>query len=327
MKKTTYQIPELRDENDNIIQEGTFGKKSAFVNSTNDGAFDYLLNNLEALHDIATGAYILFDSKDKFPAVGDTSKIYVSNTDGKAYRWNGTEYIYMGTDGGFRSTDGGSIDLSAYAKKTDLSAYEKADDASAAHKTLQSSIDSLSSGKQDKLIFDTTPTADSTNPVTSGGIKAWVESKGYLTTHQDLSGYAKKTDLSAYQTKLTFDTTPTADSTNPVTSGGVKSYVDSKVLSGGSGGTVDLSGYQTKLTFDTSPTAGSTNPVTSGGIKTWVEAKGYLTTHQDISGKQDKLTFDTTPTANSTNPVTSGGIKSYVDAAIAAITDADSTSY
>ena len=98
MKKTTYQVPEIRDENDNIVQEGTFGKKSAFVDSTNQGAFDYLLNNLEALHDIATGAYLVFDSKDKFPSAGDTEKIYVSNADGKAYRWNGTEYVYMGTE-------------------------------------------------------------------------------------------------------------------------------------------------------------------------------------------------------------------------------------
>lgn len=98
MRKTTYQVPELRDENDNIIQEGTFGKKSAFVNSTNQGAFDYLLNNLEALHDIVTGAYLVFDSKDKFPTAGDTAKIYVANDDGKAYKWNGTEHVYMGTE-------------------------------------------------------------------------------------------------------------------------------------------------------------------------------------------------------------------------------------
>lgn len=94
MRPTVYQVPELRDENDNIIQEGTFGKKSAFVNSTNQGAFDYLLNNLEALHDIVTGAYLIFDSKDKFPSAGDTAKIYVSNADGKAYRWNGTKHIF-----------------------------------------------------------------------------------------------------------------------------------------------------------------------------------------------------------------------------------------
>lgn len=56
MKKTTYQIPEIRDENDNVIQEGTFGKKSAFVNSTNRGVLDYLMNDLEALKDMQTEA-------------------------------------------------------------------------------------------------------------------------------------------------------------------------------------------------------------------------------------------------------------------------------
>ena len=57
--------------------------------------------------------------------------------------------------------------------------------------------------------------------------------------------------LGNYQDKLTFDSTPTAGSTNPVTSGGVKTALDGK---------------QNTLTFDTTPTAGSTNPVTSGGI-------------------------------------------------------------
>lgn len=88
MKKTVYQVPELRDENDNIIQEGTFGKKSAFVTADNQGVLDYLFNNLEALHDIVTGAYLVFDSKDRFPSVGDAAKIYVSNADGKAYKWS-----------------------------------------------------------------------------------------------------------------------------------------------------------------------------------------------------------------------------------------------
>ena len=36
-------------------------------------------------------------------------------------------------------------------------------------------------------------------------------------------------DLSGYQEKLTFDSTPTADSTNPVTSGGVKTALDGKL--------------------------------------------------------------------------------------------------
>lgn len=125
MKKTTYQVPEIRDENDNIVQEGTFGKKSAFVNSTNQGAFDYILNDLEALHDIATGAYLIFDSKDKFPSAGDTAKIYVSNADGKAYKWNGTEYVYMGTE----STQFTALDVKKMKEAAADSAKAAADSA------------------------------------------------------------------------------------------------------------------------------------------------------------------------------------------------------
>ena len=51
MQKTSYQTPELRDENDSIIQEGSFGKNTALSNATNDGWIDYVMNNLEALHD------------------------------------------------------------------------------------------------------------------------------------------------------------------------------------------------------------------------------------------------------------------------------------
>lgn len=51
MIKTSYQTPELRDANDNIIQQGAFGKNTALSNSTNDAWIDYVMNDLEALHD------------------------------------------------------------------------------------------------------------------------------------------------------------------------------------------------------------------------------------------------------------------------------------
>ena len=38
------------------------------------------------------------------------------------------------------------------------------------------------------------------------------------------------TKLAGKQDTLTFDATPTASSTNPVTSGGIKTYVDQKIL-------------------------------------------------------------------------------------------------
>lgn len=80
-----------------------------------------------------------------------------------------------------------------------------------------------------------------------------------------------------------FDSAPTINSQNPVTSGGIFSAIQGK---------------QDSLTFDPSPTSGSLNPVTSDGIYT------------ALQDKQDTLTFDAAPTSGSTNPVQSGGIYS-----------------
>lgn len=66
--------------------------------------------------------------------------------------------------------------------------------------TTKAYVDSAVEEKQNKLTFDSTPTASSTNPVTSGGVK---------------------TALDAKQDALIFDNEPTAESTKPVTSGGV----------------------------------------------------------------------------------------------------------
>lgn len=54
MKKTTYQKPEIRDSDGNIVQTGVFGYNSAFTNSTYDGVLDYIFNDLEALNDEVT---------------------------------------------------------------------------------------------------------------------------------------------------------------------------------------------------------------------------------------------------------------------------------
>lgn len=93
MKKTTYQVPEIRDENDNIIQDGTFGKHSAFSNATNDGAFDYILNNLEALRDNINGSRIYVKNKDALTTPGDISAMYIAEDTGKWYLWDGQKYI------------------------------------------------------------------------------------------------------------------------------------------------------------------------------------------------------------------------------------------
>ena len=50
MRPQTFQHPELRDENDNIIQPGAFGKNTPFCTKGNDGILDYVANDLEYLY-------------------------------------------------------------------------------------------------------------------------------------------------------------------------------------------------------------------------------------------------------------------------------------
>ena len=182
--------------------------------------------------------------------------------------------------------------------------------------------------KQDELTFDSTPTANSPNPVTSGGIKTALDQKqGVLTfdntptpnSGNPVRSSGIKTALDQKQGVLTFDTRPTMDSANPVTSSGIAIALALKqnrltfdaAPTYGSQNPVRsygiynaLAGKQNTLTFDNVPTANSSNPVKSGGVKT------------ALDGKQNTLTFDSAPTASSTNPVTSGGIKTALDGAV-----------
>lgn len=154
MRKTTYQVPEIRDENNNIIQEGTFGRTTAFVTADNHGVLDYLFNNLEALHDIVIGAYLIFDSKDKFPTEGDAAKIYVSNADGKAYRWNGTEYAYMGTE----STQFTALDIKKMKEEAENSASAAASSTTAAKTSEANSKASETAAKESETNAKTSET-------------------------------------------------------------------------------------------------------------------------------------------------------------------------
>lgn len=131
----------------------------------------------------------------------------------------------------------------------------------------------LSSSVQTSLDKADSAIQTETDPVFSASPAAGI-------TSSDISSWNAK------QSALTFDTTPTANSTNPVTSAGIKAYVDNATPT---------------ITMDDTPTSGSSNSVKSSGIYT------------ALQGKQNTLTFDSTPTASSTNPVTSGGVKTALD--------------
>lgn len=91
--------------------------------------------------------------------------------------------------------------------------------------------------------------------------------------------FATKTELNAKQDTLTFDTTPTSGSTNPVTSGGVYDSIPSKTsdLTNDSG---FINGYtETDPVFSASAAAG----ITSSDIAAWNAAPTYYTGTSDPS--------------------------------------------
>lgn len=95
MKISPYQTPELRNESDAVIQVGTYGKYTPFANADNTGILDYINNNLEALKNALSGAYVYVKDKSSLPASGDVTKIYVTQDDGKSYKWTGTEWSLL----------------------------------------------------------------------------------------------------------------------------------------------------------------------------------------------------------------------------------------
>ena len=80
MRPQTFQHPEIRDENDNIIQPGAFGKNTPFCTKGNDGILDFIANDLEYLYKKSASA----DNdnlKAKSLAVTGTSDLNLVNAD------------------------------------------------------------------------------------------------------------------------------------------------------------------------------------------------------------------------------------------------------
>ena len=79
MRPQTFQHPEIRDENDSIVQHGAFGKNTPFCTKSNDGIFDHFANDIEYLY--KQGAADDKDFKAKSLAVTGTSDLNLVNAD------------------------------------------------------------------------------------------------------------------------------------------------------------------------------------------------------------------------------------------------------
>ena len=96
----------------------------------------------------------------------------------------------------------------------------------------------------------------------------WVESKGYLTSHQDLTDYAKKTELK------------TINGQSLIGSGDI-------TIEGGGNGVQKWEGtraaYNALSAYDENTLYVITDEDVEYATEEWVESKGYLTSHQDLT--------------------------------------------
>ena len=127
--------------------------------------------------------------------------------------------------------------------------------------------------------------------------ETWVENKGYLTAHQDLSGYVKKSEITDLVsiTALENSLKPYAKETwveekistkvdRPDVY--VKSEIDTKINTL-RGEIPSIDGLATEQWVESKGYLTEHQSLAGFATETWVENKGCLTQHQDISGKLD----------------------------------------
>ena len=288
MKQQAFQPGELRDEHDNIIRAGAYGKKTPFVNSDNSAILDYIMNNFDALYAQipngrayvksvnnitpdsngnvtvnvgsggGTGGNITVDS-----ALSSTSTNPVQNK--VLYAALNNKLDKNGTATYAARDSSGNIISSTYARKTELSGYVKSINNVKPDSAGNVNI-STGGGGGSSITIDATLSGTSSNAIANKAVYAALENKLDKTgtaaaatkATQDSYGnvivntYARKSDLSGY--------VKTINNMEPDTNGNIN-------ISTGGGGT------GTSITVDTTLSSTSNNPIANKAVYTAVNNK------------------------------------------------------
>ena len=287
MKPQAFQPGELRDEYDQIIRAGAYGKKTPFVNSDNNAILDYIMNNFDALYAQipngrayvksvnnitpdsngnvtvnvgsggGTGGNITVDS-----ALSSTSTNPVQNK--ALYTALNNKLDKNGTATYATCDSSGNIISSTYARKTELSGYVKS--INNVKPDGAGNVNISTSGGGSNITVDTALSGTSSNAIANKAVYAALENKLDKTgtaaaatkATQDSYGnvivntYARKSDLSSY--------VKTINNMEPDTNGNVN-------ISTGGGGT------STNITVDSTLSSTSNNPIANKAVYAAVNNK------------------------------------------------------
>ncbi len=281
MKPQAFQPGELRDEYDQIIRAGAYGKKTPFVNSDNSAILDYIMNNFDALYaQIPNGRAYVKSVNNITPDSNGNVTVNVGTGGGGTGGTNITvdstlsststnpvqnKVLYAalnnkldknGTATYATRDSSGNIINSTYAKKTDLNSYVKSINNV---KPDSAGNVNISSSGGSNITVDTTLDSTSSNAIANKAVYAALNNKLDKTgtaaaatkATQDSYGnvivntYARKSDLSSY--------VKTINNQEPDTNGNIN-------ISTGGGGT------GTNITVDSTLSSTSSNPIANKAV-------------------------------------------------------------
>lgn len=289
MKPQAFQPGELRDEYDQIIRAGAYGKKTPFVNSDNSAILDYIMNNFDALYaQIPNGRAYVKSVNNITPDSNGNVTVNVGTGGGGTGGTNITvdstlsststnpvqnKVLYAalnnkldknGTATYAARDSSGNIISSTYAKKTDLSSYVKS--INNVKPDSAGNVNISSSGGGSNITVDATLDSTSSNAIANKAVYAALNNKLDKTgtaaaatkATQDNYGnvivntYARKSDLSGY--------VKTINNMEPDTNGNIN-------ISTGSGGS------GSNITIDTTLSSTSNNPIANKAVYAAVNNK------------------------------------------------------
>ncbi len=289
MKQQAFQPGELRDEYDQIIRAGAYGKKTPFVNSDNNAILDYIMNNFDALYaQIPNGRAYVKSVNNITPDSNGNVTVNVGSGGGGTGGTNITvdsilsststnpvqnKVLYAalnnkldknGTATYAARDSSGNIISSTYARKTELSGYVKS--INNVKPDSAGNVNISSSGGGSNITVDSTLSSTSNNAIANKAVYEALNNKLDKTgtaaaatkATQDSYGnvivttYARKSDLSGY--------VKTINNQEPDANGNIN-------ISTGSGGT------GTSITVDTTLSSTSNNPIANKAVYTAVNNK------------------------------------------------------
>ena len=289
MKPQAFQPGELRDEYDQIIRAGAYGKKTPFVNSDNNAILDYIMNNFDALYaQIPNGRAYVKSVNNITPDSNGNVTVNVGSGGGGTGGTNITvdttlsststnpvqnKVLYAalnnkldknGTATYAARDSSGNIISSTYARKTELSGYVKS--INNVKPDSAGNVNISSSGGGSNITVDTALSGTSSNAIANKAV------------YEALSGKLDKTGTAAAATKATQDSYGNVIVTTYARKSDLSGYV--KTINNqepDTNGNINIStggaGTGQNITVDTTLSSTSNNPIANKAVYTAVNNK------------------------------------------------------